>query len=73
MKSYDVSVCLRKLIIAEHNPKVMCCGFHAVIDKNNLYIFPSAMLLQHESLQDIIALNNEVESYIGDLIIKKLE
>lgn len=71
MKSYDVSVCLRKLIIAEHNPKAMCYGFHVVIDENNLYIFPSAMLLQHESLHDVITLNNEVESYIDDLIIKK--
>lgn len=71
MKTYDVGVYVRKLIIAEHNPKAICYGFHVVIDGNKLYTFPSVMLLQHVSLHEIITLNNEVESYIDDIIIKK--
>lgn len=72
MKAYDVGVYSRKLIIAEHNPKTMCYGFHIVIDAHNLFIFPSAILLERVPLHSVIMLNKEVESYIDDLINKKV-
>ena len=72
MKAYDVGVYSRKLIIAEHNPKTVCYGFHVVIDADNLFIFPSAILLERVHLHSVIMLNKKVESYIDDLINKKV-
>lgn len=71
MKAYDVGVYSRKLVIAEHNPKTTCYGFHVVIDANDLFIFPSAILLERAPLHSVITLIKEVESYIDDLINKK--
>lgn len=72
MKAYDVAVYSRKLIIAEHNPKTVCYGFHVVIDEDDLFIFPSAMLLERVPLHEVIALNKKVERYIDVSLNKKV-
>lgn len=72
MKAYDVGVYSRKLIIAERKPKTVCYGFHVVIDADDIFIFPSAILLESVPLHELIPLNKKVERYIDVLLNKKV-
>lgn len=73
MKAYDVGMYSRKLVIAKHNPKTDCYGFHVIIDGDDLFIYPSITLQQHVPLKGIIKLNTEIESYIDDLMNVSIE